>query len=247
MRLHRAMSVSAAIVAFACAVSRGDEEPVKKFEVDLPASEAPAQPPVSQTCLIDPQSGASSWSLVADSGAGGVFVPASVTPISLDYFGESGSDVTVAWTLALGSFTEPGGTGSNAGALRADVWVSLPPSEGGGCLNFSAASIIPATSAQALQGALATGVMEPVTGEPIEGEVRFCMGSSCSCPRCADGTLFAAPFFVLGVCNVPGGQNCCAGACQAACAARASGRSIEDAWIQGQGSFIICMLLEPSN
>lgn len=79
-------------------------------------------------------------------------------------------------------------------------------------------------------------------GQGSPGEIS--LGSSCSCPACSNGVMFSPSFFVIGVGYSRGGIACCGTACNIACALLLAGRSTRDAWILGQGQWVLCMLCQ---
>lgn len=236
------------------AVAQPAATPLTEHEIEVPLAPAPAPVPpaasaiqIGQTYLLasgaDASVNAAAWPLAAPAGdaGSGVFVPASVTPLSIEQTqGEAGA-LTVAWTLALGAAVAPDGSLTPCGVLRADVQSTLT----GSCATFAAISPLPLNLAQAVQEGITQSALTPTPENP-DPTIRFCLGSSCSCPRCANGMFFAAPFFIIGVCDRIGGIDCCARACSAACVAHATGMEPADAWIQGQGMFVICMIAQAS-
>ncbi|MFM9958074.1 MAG: hypothetical protein ACKVZJ_08345 [Phycisphaerales bacterium] len=264
--------ISAALTAFLWGSAFGpgsawgrQSENTNSHETEI-TEEAPTTPPVppppppaititGQTLLLNPAAdqsiGAPSWPLLevvangtASSNPPGVitFVPSVNTPITFESLNQPGGDMQVLWTLSIGSAAGADGIAVPAGALRADVQHTITVDGVTTCSRHVAISLIPATVAEKLQLSLATDPNAPVTPADPHVRVRFCLGVSCTCPRCPNGTLFAAPFFVLGNCTVPEAGICCTQGCTVACASHGNGNDISESWIYGQGQFIICML-----
>lgn len=176
------------------------------------------------------------------------FVPALSMPVSLEAISQEAGAVTVMWTLSIGTLVGPDGQSIPSGALRADVaWSSADPNHPG-CHTLAA---IPAGTAIALQQAMAQATFLPPPVQPDDPDNtavgNFCLGTTCSCGTCPNGTRFAAPLFVVGICSRPAGERCCGAACTVMCNAQAGGFSPAEAWIQGQGLFVICMLAQPES
>lgn len=243
---------------------------VISFEASLPPHEPPppntTPPPITisgQTLLLCPSAdqaiGAPSWPLL-ETGTGGTggtgggganasgavvasFVPAVSTPITIEAVQQASGDLQVMWTLSLGSAVGPDGVAVPSGALRADVRHTSTIDGQVVCTEHAAISLIPMEIAEKIQLGLALDPVTPPETYDPNARIRVCLGSSCTCSRCPSGVLFAAPFFIIGVCNVPGGETCCQQGCNVACAAHGNGQGISDAWIVGQGQFILCMLI----
>ncbi len=231
---------------------------VESFDVEIPGPDPstnpppaspPAPPPLTisgQTLLLSPTAdqsiGAVSWPLIDPAAAQTIavtFVPAASTPLTFETVVQPESELQVMWTLSSGSAAGPDGVLMPAGALRADVRHTRVVDGQTVCSTHAAVSLIPVATALDIQRALAG---DP--GTPIDpNSRRFCLGSSCSCPRCDNGVLFAAPFFIIGVCNRPEGIDCCRSACDVACLAHGGNNDMAEAWIIGQGQFVLCMLL----
>lgn len=245
-----------ALIALLAPVCTGDppaEQPIITHVIDVAQEDQPT-PPIAagQTRLLsaasDPSVLATSWPLVPalPTEPAVTFVPAVNMPISVETIAQPQSDVTVMWTLSLGAAVDANGQTVAAGALRADVVSTVPGSFGPGCDRFAAVSLLPASTVSALQQRIAEGAFLPPPAPEPDGsnDIRVCLGSSCSCPSCPDGFSFAAPFFVIGICNRPGGVSCCERACSMACTQRGLGLTPAEAWVQGQGMFIICMIAQ---
>jgi hypothetical protein len=219
--------------------------------------DAPPVQAMGQTFLLNPAAdqtiGATSWPMVSSvpGSSAPTFVPAVSMPVSLEAMSQEASAVTVMWTLSIGTLVSADGQSMASGALRADVaWSSADPNFPG-CHTIAAISAIPSGTAITLQQAMAesTFLPPPVQSDDPDNAANgnFCLGTTCSCGTCSNGTRFAAPLFVVGICNRAAGNRCCAPACDLMCNSQAGGLSPAEAWIQGQGMFVICMLAQPES
>lgn len=235
--------------------SATEEESSTPHRATIATQEDP--PPVTamgQTYLLspgaDPTIGATAWPMVGSvpGTPGPTFVPAVSMPVSIEQTGQGGqggNGMTVVWTLSIGTLIDPSGQSIPAGTLRADVsFPSLDPAQPG-CTTMAAISAIPQSTAVAIQQSLATATFLPPPQQEDEQARDFCLGTTCSCGTCSNGHRFSAPLFVVGRCNETVGVNCCGAACQVMCNLLAGGMSPTEAWIQGQGQFVICVIAHP--
>lgn len=157
-----------------------------------------------------------------------------VRNITTDY---NGVLIDCTWTLALGVIALDGQTPADAGILIAEVTIHDPE----GPIDRTFGTVLPPGGVSDAIQAIRNAAGVEIEGE--EGE-NISLGSSCSCPACPLGGRFWVPFTVIGVGRVPGGQQCCATACQIACSRLHQGMSEAEAWLIGQGTWVACMLCQ---
>lgn len=264
MRKNLCITLSALAALLACGLAservsaRQSETVETTLTVPEPSNPPPTPPALvasGQTYLLsasaDQTIGASVWPLVepapGGAGAGGgtgavvvTFVPASNTPVTFQASSLPEADIQVMWTLSLGSAFGTDGVSVPAGALRADVQHTRNVDGQTVCTTLTAVSLLPLELAQEILLGLGADPTQPV--DPFVRK-RFCLGTSCVCPRCDDGVLFAAPFFIIGNCNAVTGDTCCQQGCTIACQAYRNGNSLAESWVIGQGQFVVCMLV----
>lgn len=157
--------------------------------------------------------------------------------LEVDLFGRTG---LCSWVVCTGTFTPSGGCSQVIGMIRADVVLT----GGGEYEAFYVGTVLTPSLAEETMTAVREGggvVINPEDPSP-EGA----LGSSCSCDACPGpgGGRFWVPFTVIGVGQTPGGTNCCGIACATACARARDGISESEAWLIGQGTWVLCMICQ---
>jgi len=174
----------------------------------------------------------------------GTFVAVDTEVLALDVpFEENGRHGWCTWTLQTGLLALDGQPPAAGGMLRADVTlagtVTLPAE------SFTAGTTLPFdTAGTAILNARAAVSVDMDAEQVPGGYGARAIGSSCTCPPCPLGGRFWIPFNVIGIGTVPGGENCCAMACNAACGALADGKTYLEAWSAGQGLWVLCMVCQ---
>lgn len=162
---------------------------------------------------------------------------------------------TCDWVLCQGMAAMVGVPAAPAGLVRSEAALQAP---GGSPFTIRCGTLVPGTTIQTDIDAVRDALGVEVVGEEEPGGLpggggggdggigpgNYALGSSCSCPACPLGGRIWIPFFVIGVGNVPGGRQCCATACDAACQKLHQTGDPTQAWAVGQGIWVTCMLCQ---